>query len=308
MTTLPDIKTAVYKYLKIGSNITKDSFTDKFQEPLYAGYDGNLVGTQWISDIFHWRDSIMNDREFNSITFVSINEIESIERKFGKKVYELPLLMRYYIADCLLNIYKSTTKFYRDLKWLRNKVKTKMKSIVYLNNNPYLVTKSFTDHYGNNHVYVRQYAGSGGFFGGLKSFFSGSKSTPGKGAINKVQKTAQHVNQKPVMPKKPVSTPISKPINTNVPKLPEPPKNKWSTAKKIAVGGAIGTAALGAAATYGAYKLAKGTVKTAGRVASGAANMVKQAIPNPPQPVGNAAQANPGAQPQSVVHHHHYGS
>lgn len=94
MTTIPDIKTAVYKYLKIGSSVTKDSFTDKFQEPLYAGYDGNLVGTQWISDIFHWRDSILNDREFNSITFVSINEIKSIERKFGKKVYELPLLMR----------------------------------------------------------------------------------------------------------------------------------------------------------------------------------------------------------------------
>lgn len=173
-----------------------------------------------------------------------------------------------------------------------------MKSIVYLNNNPYLITKSFTDVYGNNHVYVRQY--TGGFFSGLKNLFKKSNTNT---SVNKP--VLNTVKNKPA-----VSTPVSKPMNTNTPKVPEPPKNKWSTAKKIAVGGAIGTAALGAAATYGTYKLAKGTVKTAGKIGSSAINAVKQTIsPSQPQPpVGNAAQANPAAQPQAVIHHHHYGS
>lgn len=317
MTTIPDIKTAIYRYLNLSSEITKDRFTDKFQEPLEAGNRDSLVHTSWISDIFHWRDSIMKGQRFSSIIFSNINELESIERKLGS-VKKLPLIMRYYIADCLLNIYSSTSRFYRDLRDLRRKVrnKTTMKSIVYLNNNPYLITKSFTDVYGNNHVYVKQYAGAqgsapsskGGFFSGIKNFFKRSKpasvNTQGKGFVGPKTQNAWNNVKKNAS----VSTPVSKPMNTNTPKVPEPPKNKWSTAKKIAVGGAIGTAALGAAATYGTYKLAKGTVKTAGKIGSSAINAVKQAIPSSPSPVGNAAQANPAAQPQAVIHHHHYGS
>lgn len=97
MTTIPDIKTAIYRYLNLSSEITKDRFTDKFQEPLEAGNRDSLVHTSWISDILHWRDSIMKGQRFSSIIFSNINELESIERKLGS-VKKLPLIMRYYIA------------------------------------------------------------------------------------------------------------------------------------------------------------------------------------------------------------------
>lgn len=322
MTTIPDIKTAIYRYLNLSSEITKDRFTDKFQEPLEAGNRDSLVHTSWISDILHWRDSIMKGQRFSSIIFSNINELESIERKLGS-VKKLPLIMRYYIADCLLNIYSSTPRFYRDLRDLRRKVrnKTTMKSIVYLNNDPYLITKSFTDVYGNNHVYVRQYAG--GFFQGLSNTISkvgnsihnagksAVKGTPGffKKATNTLigKKRAQTIidnvkNSKGTLGK------TDAVIGGTV-------KGTLGAAKRVATAGAIagaGALAIGGVAAYGTGKLAVGAAKKVGSAAGSATratvNAVKSVIPPKPEPVGNAAQANPAAQPQAVIHHHHYGS
>lgn len=259
---------------------------------LYSGNPSYSLHVKYVTQV-------TSKRKITKPIHFSIKDLENSMKYYEvTDVKELPTYERvlYFYDKLGYNGGRSIDREVKDIESLNSKMKVKKQSVI-INGEPYIVTRSFTDLYGNQHVFVRSQAG---FFNGVKNVL--------KGTANFI--SGKKRNQSIIDNFKSKKTALGKAgsVTSGVWRASTGTLKRGLKVGGIAAGGAL---AVGGLATYGAAKVAKGVVKGAGSMVNSAASSIHNAVksnpvPPPPPPVGAATQANPAAQPQSVTHHHHY--